>query len=63
MNSEQYRPRTKHIALKWFHFADQVKNGDCVVTKIDTKENWADIFTKPLPKAVFEYLRRQLMGL
>jgi hypothetical protein len=62
MNPEQYRPRTKHIALKWFHFADQVKQGACVVKKIDTKENWADIFTKPLPKPVFEYLRRKMMG-
>jgi hypothetical protein len=33
---DQYRPRTKHIGIKWHHFRDQVANGHVVIEKIDT---------------------------
>lgn len=59
---EQYRPRTKHIGIKWHHFRDQVASGQVVIEKIDTKFNWADIFTKPLPRTQFESLRKLMMG-
>ena len=60
--TDKYRPRTKHLAIKWHHFKDQVKNGNVKVTKVDTSLNWADIFTKPLPKLTFETIRKLLMG-
>jgi hypothetical protein len=37
-NPEQYRPQTKHIGIKYHHFANQIKNGHVAVEKIDTKE-------------------------
>ena len=58
----KYRPRTKHIAIKYHHFREHVKNEKIRVLAIDTKEQIADIFTKPLEKATFEYLRYVLMG-
>ena len=62
MNPEQYRPRTKHIGIKWHHFRDQIASGALEIQKIDTTQNWADIFTKPLPRTQFEFLRKQMMG-
>ena len=61
-NDDQYRPRTKHLAIKWHHFKDQVRNGNLKVTKVDTKINWADIFTKAVDKTTFERLRKLMMG-
>jgi len=62
MNPEQCRPRTKHIRIKWFHFRDQIAQGNITVQKIDTDLNWADIFTKALPRTKFELLRKMMMG-
>ena len=58
----KYRPRTKHIALKYHHFRDHVKRGLVKIFPIDTKEQLADIFTKPLDQQTFEYLRNLLLG-
>jgi hypothetical protein len=59
---DQYRPRTKHIGIKYHHFRDAVRRGEVKVVKIDTKMNLADIFTKALARPIFEHLRRMLMG-
>jgi hypothetical protein len=61
-NPEQYRPRTKHIGIKFHHFRDQVSNGSIVVTKIDTTLNWADLLTKPTPRIRHEALRLLFLG-
>ena len=61
-NNPRYRPRTKHIALKYHHFREQVQKGRIDVTRIDTKEQIADQFTKGLDRVTFEYLRKLLMG-
>jgi hypothetical protein len=45
-----FKPRTKHISLKFHHFRDQVLNGTLRIQKVDSSNNWADIFTKPLGK-------------
>ncbi len=57
-----YKPRTKHISLKYHHFNDQVKSGSLTIVKVNTSENMVDIFTKPLEKQKFQYLRHLLMG-
>jgi hypothetical protein len=54
----KYRPRTKHIALKYHHFRDHVKRGKVKISPIDTKEQ----FTKALDLNTFKYLRQKLMG-
>lgn len=39
-NSEGTKPRTKHIAIEWHHFHDQIKNGHIKLVKADTNFNW-----------------------
>jgi len=62
MSPEQHRPRTKHIGVKWPHFRGQIAQGDITVQRIDTNLDWADIFTKALPRTKFELLRMMMMG-
>lgn len=60
--SPRYRPRTKHIAIKYHHFREHVKLGKVSINAIDTTEQIADIFTKGLPTISFDYLRYKLLG-
>ena len=60
--SPKFTPRTKHIALKYHHFRRFVSNGTLDIKPIDTAEQIADIFTKPLPERQFVYLRKKLCG-
>ena len=53
--------RSKHIAIKYHWFCSH-SDVDWSVMPISTKEQIADIFTKGLPTATFEYLRFLLMG-
>jgi len=46
--SDAFRPRTKHLAIKYHHFRDHVLNGTIQVQHIDSNHNLADIFMKPL---------------
>jgi len=39
---------------------DHVRKEDCVLEFVDTKNQLADIFTKPLPKETFFAIRREL---
>lgn len=52
--------RTKHIDIRHHFLRDHVQKGDCVLEFVDTKNELADIFTKPLPKEYFFAIRREL---
>ena len=56
------RPRTKHIALKYHHFREQVRKGMIEINPIDTLEQVGDIFTKAFPFTIFNYIRKKMMG-
>jgi hypothetical protein len=61
------RPRTKHINIKYHHFrshihSDQNPDGTITIQHVGTKDQTADIFTKPLTIVPFEHLRAKLMG-
>ena len=58
----RYRPRTKHIAIKYHHFRSHVQNGSIKLEPIDTQFQIADQFTKGLPFQTFKSLRYLLMG-
>ena len=60
--SPQFTPRTKRIAIKYHHFRRFVSDGTIIMNSIDSTEQIADIFTKPLGEHNFYYLRHQLMG-
>ena len=57
----KYRPRTKHLSIKWLHFREHIKRGTSKIFYIETNEQQADIMTKPLAKPKFEYLRKHIM--
>lgn len=52
--------RTKHIAIRYHFLKEKVLEGEVKLEFVSTKEQVADIFTKPLPKENFEYLRMKL---
>jgi len=54
--------RTKHKEIRHHFLRDHVLKGDCVLEFEDTKNQLADIFTKPLPKDSF-YTNRREFGL
>jgi len=60
--SQKFSPRTKHIALKYHHFRLAVQRNLVEILPIDTKQQIADIFTKPLDSNQFIYLRKKLIG-
>jgi len=61
-STPRYRPRTKHIAIKYHHFRERVQNGMIAIKPIDTRQQIADQFTKGLMVGNFEYLRYKLLG-
>jgi hypothetical protein len=59
--SPQFTPRSKHYAIKTIWFQEQIVLKGIRLVKIDT-EQLGDMFTKGLPRATFEYLRKKLVG-
>ena len=51
-------PRSKHYAIKYHCFREQIGPRGITLVKIGTKEQLGDIFTKGLGRITFEYLRR-----
>ena len=52
--------RTKHIEIRNHFIWDHVARGDTALSFVSTKNQLADIFTKPLDEARFCYLRNEL---
>jgi hypothetical protein len=60
----QSTPRSKFYDSKVHWFRSHLHDGESgiKVVKVDTEEQLADLFTKPLAREVFERLRFMLMG-
>ena len=58
----KFSPRTKHIALKYYHFRSHVKSGRVTIVYRPTEEELADLLTKPLSNEAFFTLRYMLFG-
>jgi hypothetical protein len=52
--------KSKHIPIKYHYLRDQDENKNIKLEYVPTQEQVEDIFTKPLSKDVFEYLRKKL---
>ncbi|XP_019189998.1 PREDICTED: uncharacterized protein LOC109184452 [Ipomoea nil] len=52
--------KTKHVDIDYHFVRDKVASGDMVVNFVSTKDQLADIFTKPLPGPRFTALRDKL---
>jgi hypothetical protein len=52
--------KTNHIPIKYHFLWEQVAKKNIRVGYVGTKEQVADIFTKPLPWEVFEHILQRL---
>lgn len=52
--------KTKHIPIKYHFLREQVAEQNINFEYINSKEQIADIFTKPLPREAFEHLRQKM---
>ena len=52
--------KTKHIPIKFHFLQEQVTEKNIKLEYIETKEQVADIFTKPLPRETFECIREKM---
>jgi hypothetical protein len=52
--------RTKRIAIRYHFLRDHQQKGDIEISYINTKDQLADIFTKPLDEQTFTKLRHEL---
>jgi hypothetical protein len=52
--------RSKHIAIRYHFLRDHQQRGDIEIAYVSTKEQLADIFTKPLDEKTFIKLRNEL---
>ena len=59
----EHHSRSKHIERRHFFIRDMVESHEIVVPLVNTRDNDADLFTKPLPPKRFKYLRRKVMNL
>ena len=61
-NNPKLRPRTKHLSVQLHHFRQFILDKSITVERVSTKHQLADIFTKPLPRDAFQYLRSRIIG-
>jgi hypothetical protein len=51
---QMFHERTKHIDVRYHFIRGVIAEGDVMVYKINTRDNFADMLTKPVPGAKFE---------
>ena len=52
--------RTKHIEIRHHFIRDHIMNGDCEIQFVNSENQLADLFTKPLNKERFNFLKNEL---
>lgn len=52
--------KRKHIPIKYHFLREQVLEKNVKLEYVPSKEQVVDIFTKPLPREAFEYLRQKM---
>ena len=52
--------KTKRIAINYHYLRELVQDKEVKMDYVNTKEQIADIFIKPLPKDAHEYIRGKL---
>jgi hypothetical protein len=59
-NNPLMHSKTKYILIKYHFLREQVNDKTVKLEYVPNKEQIADIFTKPLPIDMFEYLRQNM---
>lgn len=55
-----YHKRTKHIDVRYHHLRDQYEEKVFMLEYVESKDQQADILTKPLPRTSFQYQRKSI---
>ena len=55
-----FHDKSKHIEIKYHYIRDMVQRGAVKLQYVATKEQIADVLTKPLARLKFEYFRERL---
>ena len=55
-----FHGKTKHFNIKLFFLREVQKDGDVILLYCKTKDQVADVFTKPLQVNKFDFLRTKL---
>jgi hypothetical protein len=58
----KYRPRTKHLNIRLFHFRGYVDRSEITIHKIKSEDQPADVLTKPLSDNLFIKHRKRING-
>ena len=58
----QFTQRSKYYASQTIWFCEEINKRGIKLLNIDTVETLGGIFTKGLPRTIFEYLRKNIMG-
>jgi len=58
----QFTPRSKYYTIKTIWFHEEIHKRCAQLLKINTVEQFGDIFTKGLVQVMFEYLWRKFIG-
>ena len=61
-NSRKFSPRTRNITIKYHYFCHYRDKFIVQILLINTRDQTAGIFTKPLPEEYFTCLRMKLCG-
>ena len=57
----EFHKRTKYIGIRYHFGREKLAEGKVVVEYCSTKDMKADLMTKPIPAAQFQYLRTMLV--
>jgi len=58
----KYRPRTKHLNVRLFHFRSYVDRSEITIHSIKSEDQPADVLTKPLSEQLFVKHRKKING-
>jgi hypothetical protein len=58
----KYRPQTKHLNIRLFHFRGYVDRSEITIHKIKSEDQPADVLTKPLSDNPFIKHRKRING-
>jgi hypothetical protein len=63
MSATSNGSNSRHFLVKYFYTAELCEQGIIKLVKVDTDDQLADGFTKPLPRVTFERHRHFIQGL
>jgi hypothetical protein len=57
----EYHARSKHIDIQYHYVREIVHSGQVILKYVPTKDNIADLLTKPLSPAIFDKFKNSLV--